>query len=49
MMMIGRYRPITKSMRREPGSIQQARIGCRDASRTIVVMPGRGDVIWYGK
>jgi hypothetical protein len=48
-MMIGRYRPITKSMRREPVSIQQAKIGCRDASRTVVAVQGRGDVSWYGR
>jgi hypothetical protein len=36
-------------MRREPGSIQQARIGCRDASRTVVAMPGLGDMSWYGR
>ena len=34
MMMIGRYRPITKSMRLGRGSIQQSTIGCRDAVRT---------------
>src|SRR6185295_18695626 len=33
-MMIGRYRPITKSMRLGPGSIQHSTIGCRDAPRT---------------
>jgi phosphatidylglycerophosphate synthase len=34
MMMIGRYRPITKSMRLGPGSIQHSTIGCRDAQGT---------------
>ena len=34
MMMIGRYRPITKSMRLRPGSIQHSTIGCRDAQGT---------------
>jgi phosphatidylglycerophosphate synthase len=34
MMMIGRYRPITKSMRLGRGSIQQSTLGCRDAART---------------
>lgn len=34
MMMIGRYRPITKSMRLGPGSIQHSTIGCRDAQWT---------------
>jgi len=33
-MMIGRYRPITKSMRLGPGSIQHSTIGCRDAQGT---------------
>jgi phosphatidylglycerophosphate synthase len=32
--MIGRYRPITKSMRLGRGSIQQSTLGCRDAART---------------
>src|SRR3954447_25201289 len=34
MMTIGRYRPITKSMRLGPGSIQHSTIGCRDAQWT---------------
>jgi phosphatidylglycerophosphate synthase len=34
MMMIGKYRPITKSMRLGPGSIQHSTIGCRDAQGT---------------
>src|SRR5512133_973671 len=43
-MMIGRYRPITKSMRLRPGSIQQSAIGCRDASGTDLCasVPRRG-------
>ena len=44
-MMIGKYRAITKSMRLGRGSIQQSRLGCRDAlctCRCSAAAPTRG-------
>src|SRR5687767_4777148 len=46
-MMIGRYRPITKSIRLGPGSIQHSTIGCRDALRTQR-RQGPGANLWAG-